>query len=158
MRLLRFVTVTLSLTILDGGDWAGTTPEDTDTGAVPELYAISDAAGMTNWYPPDLLASGLSIPADDIDYPAGTWPASPWSFGPHQILSIVQWTESGVPWTVLTLSGDASLFAIDSTTDSAAVIPWNAGVYHAEIDMTLFMTDEPVLNEGIISLTLTQRG
>lgn len=152
------ISVTQSLTILDGGDWAGTTPEDTDTGAVPELYAISDAAGMTNWYPPDLLASGLSIPADDIEYPAGTWPPSPWSFGPHQILSIVQWTESGVPWTVLTLSGDASLFAIDSTTDSAAVIPWNAGVYHAEIDMTLFMTDEPVLNEGIISLTLTQRG
>lgn len=43
-------------------------------------------------------------------------------------------------------------------TGSAAVIPWSAGVYHLETDMTLFATDESVLNEGIISLTLTQRG
>ncbi|HGU0773262.1 TPA: hypothetical protein ACM6Z1_005883, partial [Raoultella ornithinolytica] len=67
-------------------------------------------------------------------------------------------TVAGVPRTVLTLSGDVSGIALDSMTGSAAVIPWNAGVYHPETDMTLFTTDEPVLNEGIISLTLTQRG
>ncbi|HFF8581051.1 TPA: phage tail protein [Klebsiella pneumoniae] len=150
--------VTLSLTVLAGDDWAATAPEDTATGAVPELHAIAVAAGITDWYPPDLLARGLSIPADDISYPAGTWPASPWSFASHQVLSIVRWTVAGVPSTVLTLSGDVSGIALDSMTGSAAVIPWNAGVYHPETDMTLFTTDEPVLNEGIISLTLTQRG
>lgn len=150
--------VTLSLAVLAGDDWAAATPEETATGAVPELHAIAVAAGITGWYPPDLLARGLSIPADDISYPAGTWPASPWSFASHQVLSIVRWTVAGVPRTVLALSGDASGIALDSMTGSAAVIPWNAGVYHPEADMTLFTTDEPVLNEGIISLTLTQRG
>ncbi|HGT2883440.1 TPA: phage tail protein [Klebsiella variicola] len=150
--------VTLSLTVLAGDDWAAATPEDTATGAVPELHAIAVAAGITDWYPPDLLARGLSIPADDISYPAGTWPASPWSFASHQVLSIVQWTVAGVPRTDLALSGDASGIELDSMTGSAAVIPWNAGVYHPETDMTLFATDESVLNEGIISLTLTQRG
>ncbi|HED4144271.1 TPA: phage tail protein [Raoultella ornithinolytica] len=150
--------VTLSLTVLAGDDWAAATPEETATGAVPELHAIAVAAGITGWYPPDLLVRGLSIPAEDISYPAGTWPASPWSFASHQVLSIVRWTVAGVPRTVLALSGDASGIALDSMTGSAAVIPWNAGVYHPETDMTLFTTDEPVLNEGIISLTLTQRG
>jgi hypothetical protein len=132
-------------------------PEDTATGAVPELHAIADAAGVTTWYPPDLLASGLSIPADDIDYPAGTWPASPFSFGTHQVLAIAQWTETSGPLTVLALEGDASALLLDSATGAAAAIEWDAGIYLAEMDITIFTTDGPVLNEGIISLKLTER-
>ncbi|EPC3824459.1 hypothetical protein ACRZK7_006031, partial [Klebsiella oxytoca] len=151
------ITVTLSLTIVDGSDWATATPEDTETGAVPELHAIADAAGITAWYPPDLVASGLSIPADDIEWPAGTWPTSPWSFGTHPVLAIVQWTETSGPLTVLALEGDASALLLDSATGSAATIEWDAGIYLAEMDITIFTTAGPVLNEGIISLKLTER-
>ncbi|HFU6585957.1 phage tail protein [Klebsiella quasipneumoniae] len=151
------ISVTMSLTIIDGRDWAETAPEDSDTGAIPELYAIADASGVTNWYPPDLLASGLSIPADDIDYSPGTWPTSPWSFGTHSVLAIAQWTETSGPLTVLALEGDASALLLDSATGAAAAIEWDAGIYLAEMDVTLFKTDGPVLNEGIISLKLTER-
>ena len=151
------ITVTLSLTIVDGSDWATATPEDTETGAVPELHAIADAAGVTAWYPPDLVASGLSIPADDIEWPAGTWPTSPWSFGTHPVLAIAQWTEISGPLTVLALGGDASALLLDSATGSSAAIEWDAGIYLAEMDITIFTTDGPVLNEGIISLKLTER-
>ncbi|TXU22385.1 hypothetical protein D4N02_14865 [Klebsiella pneumoniae] len=151
------ITVTLSLTIVDGNDWATATPEDTETGAVPELHAIADAAGVTAWYSPDLLASGLSIPADDIEWPAGTWPTSPWSFGTHPVLAIAQWTETSVPLTVLALEGDASALLLDSATGAAAAIEWDAGIYLAEMNITIFTTDGPVLNEGIISLKLTER-
>ncbi|HCQ7476737.1 TPA: phage tail protein [Klebsiella michiganensis] len=151
------ITVTLSLTIVDGSDWATATPEDTETGAVPELHAIADAAGVTAWYPPDLVASGLSIPADNIEWPAGTWPTSPWSFGTHPVLAIAQWTETSVPLTVLALEGDASALLLDSATGAAAAIEWDAGIYLAEMDITIFTTDGPVLNEGIISLKLTER-
>ncbi|EJK9254078.1 phage tail protein [Klebsiella pneumoniae] len=151
------ITVTLSLTIEDGNNWATATPEDSETGAVPELHAIADAAGITTWYPPDLLASGLSIPADDIEWPAGTWPTSPWSFGTHPVLAIAQWTESSGPLTVLALGGDASALLLDSAIGAAADIEWDAGIYLAEIDITIFTTAGPVLNEGIISLKLTKR-
>ncbi|MGS4411944.1 hypothetical protein ACKUS4_26055 [Klebsiella oxytoca] len=151
------ITVPLSLTIVDGSDWATTTPEDTTTGAVPELHAIADAAGVSAWYPPDLVASGLSIPADDTDYPAGTWPASPFSFGTHQVLAISHWTETTGPLTVLALEGDASALLLDSATGATAAIEWDAGIYLAEMDITIFTTDGPVLNEGIISLKLTER-
>ncbi|EPL9884585.1 phage tail protein [Klebsiella pneumoniae] len=151
------ITVTLSLTIIDGNDWASATPEDTETGAIPELHAIADAAGVTAWYPPDLVASGLSIPADDIEWPAGTWPTSPWSFGTHPVLAIAQWTETSVPLTVLALEGDASALLLDSATGAAAAIEWDDGIYLTEMDITIFTTDGPVLNEGIISLKLTER-
>ena len=151
------ITVTLSLTIVDGSDWATVTPVDIETGAVPELHAIADAAGVTTWYPPDLLASGLSIPADDIEWPAGTWPTSPWSFGTHPVLAIAQWTEISGPLTVLALEGDVSALLLDSATGAAAAIEWDAGIYLAEMDITIFTTDGLVLNEGIISLELTER-
>ncbi|EIX9611406.1 TPA: phage tail protein [Klebsiella pneumoniae] len=151
------IVVTMSLTIIAGASWAEGTPETTATGAVPELHTIADATGVTTWYPPDLLASGLSIPADDIDYPAGSWPASPFSFGTYQVLAIAQWTETTGPLTVLALEGDATTLLLDSATGAAAAIEWDAGIYLAEMDITIFTTDGPVLNEGIISLKLTER-
>lgn len=151
------ITVTMNLTIVDGHDWATATPEDTTTGAVPELHAIADAAGITVWYPPDLVSSGLSIPADDTEWPSGTWPTSPWSFGTHPVLAISQWTETSGPLTVLALQGDISALLLDSATGSAAAIEWDAGIYLEEMDITIFTTDGPVLNEGIISLKLTER-
>ena len=93
---------------------------------------------------PDLVASGLSIPADDTDYPAGTWPASPFSFGTHQVLAISHWTETTGPLTVLALEGDASALLLDSATGATAAIEWDAGIYLTEMDITIFTTDGPV--------------
>lgn len=151
------ITVTLSLTIVDGNDWATATPEETTTGTVTELHTIADVAGVTSWYPPDLLASGLSIPADDIEWPAGTWPTSPWSFGTHHVLAIAKWTETTGPVTVLALEGDASALLLDSATGTDTAVEWSTGNYLAERDITVFRTDALVLNEGIISLQLTER-
>lgn len=153
----RTLPVTAALTVRDGEEWVADIPEDTSTGAVPEFHAIADAAGVANWYPPELVASGLSIPADDIEWPAGGWPLSPVVFGSYPVLSIAQWTESGLPLTVLALEGNASSLALDSQTGTATVIEWEPGIYLAETDMTIFTTGEAILNEGIISLKLTER-
>ena len=73
------------------------------------------------------------------------------------MLTIAQWTETSGPLTVLALGGDASALLLDSATGEAADIEWGAGIYLAEMDITIFTTDGPVLNEGIISLKLTER-
>ena len=151
------ITLVMTLDVVSGATWATDVPEGTATGAVPEFHAVADAAGVSEWYPPQLLASGLSIPADDINYPAGSWPASPWSFGSYQVLSIAQWNNAGAPLAVLALSGNAASLVLDSITGSAATVSWGDGEYIADIGITIFTAAASVLNEGKISLKLTER-
>lgn len=73
------------------------------------------------------------------------------------MLSITQWTETSGPLTVLELGSDASALLLDSATGSAAVREWDAGIYLSEMDITIFTTDGPILNEGITSLKLAER-
>ncbi|SQC23560.1 Uncharacterised protein [Klebsiella pneumoniae] len=60
--------------------------------------------------------------------------------------------------TVLVLAGDATAFAIESVTGTAAPLTWSAGIYRAVEEMTLFTSSGSILNEGKISLTLRERG
>ncbi|CAI0909343.1 phage tail protein [Serratia ficaria] len=146
-----------ALEVITGADWQAVTPADTTTGAVPEFIALGEAAGASGGTDPAFVARGLSIPADDIDYPAGTWPDSPYRFGQHHVLMLASYLKSP-SLTVLVLAGDASAFAIESVTGSATPVIWSIGIYRSADDMTLFTSSDVILNEGKISLTLRERG
>ncbi|EPA9110251.1 hypothetical protein ACQ711_001116 [Serratia liquefaciens] len=151
------ISVTIPvLEVISGADWAAATPPEITTGGVPEFILLAEAAGATDGTSPALVARGLSIPADDINYPAGTWPVSPYSFGEHQVLMLAHYAEK-IPLSVLVLAGDARTFAIESITDAAAPVSWSAGIYRTTEDITLFTSSELILNEGKISLTLRER-
>lgn len=151
------VSVTIpALEVITGADWQAATPADTTTGAVPEFVALGEAAGATDGAVPAFVARGLSIPADDIDYPAGTWPDSPYLFGEHQVLMLASYSQSSL-LTVLVLVGDASAFVIESITGTSAPVAWSAGIYRAADDMTLFTSSGVVLNEGKISIKISER-
>ncbi|HFF9504115.1 TPA: hypothetical protein ACGE99_003791 [Serratia marcescens] len=151
------ISVTIpELDVVSGADWAASTPSDTTTGAVPEFIALGEAAGATDGAAPAFVARGLSIPVDDIDYPAGTWPDSPYLFGEHQVLMLASYAES-TSLSVLVLAGDASAFAIESITGTATPVTWSAGIYRSADDMTVFTSSGGILNEGKISLTVRER-
>ncbi|OJT38469.1 phage tail protein [Serratia plymuthica] len=151
------VSVTIpELDVITGADWAASTPSGTTTGAVPEFISLAEAAGATDGTSPTFVARGLSIPADDINYPAGTWPSSQYSFGEHQVLMLASYVESS-NLNVLILAGDASAYAIKSVTNAGEPVIWSTGNYRATEDMTLFTSSGVVLNEGKISIEVTER-
>lgn len=152
------ISVTIpELDVITGIDWTATTPAGTTTGAVPEFISLGEAVGATDGASPVFVARGLSIPADDINYPEGTWPDSPFSFGEHQVLMLASYAESP-SLSALILAGDARVFAIESVTNAGEPVTWSAGIYRASDDMTLFTASGSILNEGKIALTLRERG